>query len=261
MRQHQITAGFSSFAAGHAFNCKRFDRAAGSRPSQMCGQNLALPVHRPWHSVVLWHSAALPDSAQPDNIRFTLFSGADTVEMNYFGAAHTDGDAFIVFRGLGAMHAGGTFPGLNVVARHGGSAEAYPQTMSRAASEISGVRTVIPGHGPLKTWQDFVDSAAALRRRNRRGALRRALIRSRCEATDRGGGLGRPSRAAVSRCSLRGLLCRSQLPPLVEKVTAQLRDHRLVELRKPRHPSIDHRAVEDFLERVEHAGGGSTQVR
>jgi hypothetical protein len=36
--------------------------------------------------------------------------------------------------------------------------------MSRAATAITGVRTVIPGHGPLKTWQDFVDSAAALRR-------------------------------------------------------------------------------------------------
>jgi hypothetical protein len=36
--------------------------------------------------------------------------------------------------------------------------------MSRAATAITGVRTVIPGHGPLKSWQDFVDSAAALRR-------------------------------------------------------------------------------------------------
>ena len=29
----------------------------------------------------------------------TLFSGPDTIEMRYFGAAHTNGDAFIVFRG------------------------------------------------------------------------------------------------------------------------------------------------------------------
>jgi glyoxylase-like metal-dependent hydrolase (beta-lactamase superfamily II) len=94
----------------------------------------------------------------------TLFSGADTIDLHHFGAAHTDGDAFIVFRGLGVMHAGDTFPGMNAVPRHGGSAQTYPTTMSRAATAITGVRTVIPGHGPLKTWQDFVDSAAALRR-------------------------------------------------------------------------------------------------
>jgi cyclase len=95
----------------------------------------------------------------------TLFPGPDAIDLHYFGPAHTDGDAFIVFRGLGVMHAGDTFPGVNVVARHGGSAEAYPTTMSRAAAAITGVRTVVPGHGPLKTWQEFVDSAAALRKR------------------------------------------------------------------------------------------------
>jgi glyoxylase-like metal-dependent hydrolase (beta-lactamase superfamily II) len=94
----------------------------------------------------------------------TLFSGADAIDLHYFGAAHTDGDAFIVFRGPGVMHAGDTFPGMNAVPRHGGSAEAYPTTMSRAAAALTGVRTVIPGHGPLKTWQDFVDNAARLRR-------------------------------------------------------------------------------------------------
>ena len=95
----------------------------------------------------------------------TLFAGADAIDLHYFGPAHTDGDAFIVFRGPGVMHAGDTFPGVNVVTRDGGSAEAYPTTMSRAATAITGVRTVVPGHGPLKTWQDFVDSAAALRKR------------------------------------------------------------------------------------------------
>ena len=94
-----------------------------------------------------------------------LFAGTDTIDLYHFGAAHTDGDAFIVFRGLGVMHAGDTYPGMNAVARHGGSAEAYPATMGRAAAEITGVRTVIPGHGSLTTWQQFVDNAAALQRK------------------------------------------------------------------------------------------------
>ena len=37
-------------------------------------------------------------------------------------------------------------------------------TTERLAAGITGVRTVIPGHGPITTWQAFADSAAALRR-------------------------------------------------------------------------------------------------
>ena len=51
--------------------------------------------------------------------------------------------------------------GLPAVTRHGGSAERYAQTM-RAAAAVSGVRTVIPGHGALMSWQQFVDNVASL---------------------------------------------------------------------------------------------------
>jgi glyoxylase-like metal-dependent hydrolase (beta-lactamase superfamily II) len=104
----------------------------------------------------------LPDRTFTDKL--TLFSGSDAIEMHHFGPAHTDNDAFIVFRGLGIMHAGDTFPGMNAVERHGGSAAAYSATMGRAAAAITGVRTVIPGHGPVTNWQAFVDNAAALRK-------------------------------------------------------------------------------------------------
>jgi|SRR5688572_15607018 len=103
----------------------------------------------------------LPDRTFKDKL--TLFSGVDAIEMYYFGPAHTDNDAFIVFRGLSVMHAGDTAPGMNATP-HGGSADAYPSTMSRAAA-IVGVRTVIPGHGPLMTWQQFTDNVAALSKR------------------------------------------------------------------------------------------------
>ncbi len=102
----------------------------------------------------------LPDRTFRDTL--TLFSGAETIEMHHFGAAHTDNDVFIVFRGLGVMHAGDTFPGMNAVERHGGSRAAYSTTMTRAAA-LTGVRTVIPGHGPVTDWQAFVANAAALR--------------------------------------------------------------------------------------------------
>lgn len=91
----------------------------------------------------------------------TLFDGADAIDLYHFGPAHTDNDAFIVFRALGVMHAGDTAPGMNATP-HGGSADKYWETMSGAA-KINGVRTVIPGHGPVMTWQAFVDNVASLR--------------------------------------------------------------------------------------------------
>jgi cyclase len=102
----------------------------------------------------------LPDLTFKD--RLTLFPGADAIDLYYFGAAHTNGDAFIVFRSAGVMHAGDTFPGFNVVASNGGSADEYPKTMGRAAAGITGVHTVIPGHGTVATWQSFVDNSRTL---------------------------------------------------------------------------------------------------
>jgi glyoxylase-like metal-dependent hydrolase (beta-lactamase superfamily II) len=102
----------------------------------------------------------LPDRTFKDTL--TLFSGADAIDLHYFGPAHTDNDAFIVFRSLGVMHAGDTAPGMNATP-HGGSAERYWDTMSGAA-KIPGVRSVIPGHGPVMTWQRFVDNVASLRK-------------------------------------------------------------------------------------------------
>jgi glyoxylase-like metal-dependent hydrolase (beta-lactamase superfamily II) len=102
----------------------------------------------------------LPDRTFKETL--TLFSGADAIELHHFGPAHTDNDAFIVFRGLGVMHAGDTAPGMNATP-HGGSAQLYPTTMGRAAS-LTGIRTVIPGHGPMMTWQQFADNVASLRK-------------------------------------------------------------------------------------------------
>ena len=95
----------------------------------------------------------LPDRTFKD--RLTLFAGPDAIDLYYFGPAHTNGDAFIVFRDSGVMHAGDTFPGINAVTRNGGSEERYPETMRRAATTITGVHTVIPGHGSLATWETF----------------------------------------------------------------------------------------------------------
>ena len=103
---------------------------------------------------------ALPDKTFKD--RMTLLGGPDSIDLYYFGPAHTNGDAFVVFRALRAMHAGDVFAtrGQPLIDRNnGGSGIAYPQTIAKAVSAIKNVDTVITGHtttGPLK-WQDFVD--------------------------------------------------------------------------------------------------------
>jgi glyoxylase-like metal-dependent hydrolase (beta-lactamase superfamily II) len=103
----------------------------------------------------------LPDRTYKD--RLTLFGGNDAVDLYYFGAAHTNGDTFVVFRNAGVMHSGDAFAnkGQPFVDRaNGGSGVAYPDTIDKAAKGISNVKTIIPGHaqmGALMTWQDLVD--------------------------------------------------------------------------------------------------------
>ena len=100
----------------------------------------------------------LPDSTFAD--RQTLLSGNDAIDLYYFGRAHTNGDAFIVFRNLRVMHAGDAFPGPQAPimdANNGGSGVSYPATLAKAVAGIKGVERVIPGHSDVTTWQAFVD--------------------------------------------------------------------------------------------------------
>jgi cyclase len=100
----------------------------------------------------------LPDRAFKD--RMTLFAGKDAVDLYYFGPAHTNGDAYVVFRDSRVMHAGDTFPqkGQALVDRNnGGSSIAYPDTLNKAAAGIKNVDKVMTGHSTVVSWQDFVD--------------------------------------------------------------------------------------------------------
>src|SRR5215475_9047994 len=102
--------------------------------------------------------AAMPDRTFTD--RMTLGSGDDRIELYYFGAGHTDGDAFIVFPARRAMAAGDIFawkmsPLIDPMA--GGSVLALPATLDKAIRGIPNVDTVIEGHGDVNTWQGFLD--------------------------------------------------------------------------------------------------------
>ena len=100
----------------------------------------------------------LPDRTFED--RLTLFSGAEAVDLYYFGAGHTNGDAFIVFRDARVMHSGDIFPnkGLPFLdVNNGGSGVAIGETLTKAANGIRNVDRVITGHSDTMPWQDFLD--------------------------------------------------------------------------------------------------------
>lgn len=100
----------------------------------------------------------LPDRTFKD--RMTLLSGKDAVDLYYFGAAHTNGDAFIVFRDAKVMHAGDAFAGKRqplLDVNNGGSGIAIGETFAKAAAGIKNVDRVITGHSDVMPWQDFVD--------------------------------------------------------------------------------------------------------
>jgi cyclase len=100
----------------------------------------------------------MPDKTFTD--RMTLGSGDDRIELYYFGAGHTDGDAFVVFPARRAMAAGDIFawkmaPLIDPAA--GGSVLALPDSLEKAEKGIPNVDTVIEGHGDVNTWQGFRD--------------------------------------------------------------------------------------------------------
>ena len=100
----------------------------------------------------------LPDRTYKD--RLTLLSGNDAIDLYYFGAAHTNGDTFVVFRNRRVMHAGDVFANTAqpfIDPANGGSGVAYGETIGKAAAAIKNVDTVITGHTDVKKWQDFVD--------------------------------------------------------------------------------------------------------
>jgi glyoxylase-like metal-dependent hydrolase (beta-lactamase superfamily II) len=108
--------------------------------------------------------SGMPDTTYTD--RLTVLGGAEAIDLYHFGAAHTNGDSYVVFRALKVMHAGDTFPRKAtpfIDRTNGGNGVAYPETLAKAASTIKDVDTVIPGHSAVTTWAAFVEYGEFMR--------------------------------------------------------------------------------------------------
>jgi cyclase len=107
----------------------------------------------------------LPKRTYTDHL--TIGSGADRIELHYFGRAHTNGDTFVVFPALRVMHTGDAFHTRDLPlmdANNGGTGVGYAATLAKAASAVAkDVDTIINGHNPtmttvadLRTQSEFI---------------------------------------------------------------------------------------------------------
>jgi cyclase len=95
--------------------------------------------------------------------KMTIGSGADQVDLYYFGPGHTNGDAWVVFPAHRIVHAGDIFAGKGmplVDGNNGGSVLHYSETLMKAYNGIKNVDTIINGHMPAQTtWADLKEFA------------------------------------------------------------------------------------------------------
>ena len=95
--------------------------------------------------------------------RMSLGTGADRVDLYYFGRGHTGGDAWVVFPSLRTLHAGDVFLGQRLPfldAENGGSGVAISNTVQKAHDTIRNIDTIITGHSTQMTWPDLNEWAA-----------------------------------------------------------------------------------------------------
>jgi glyoxylase-like metal-dependent hydrolase (beta-lactamase superfamily II) len=126
------------------------------------------------HENTKTHMQQLADYKKPENAKrlpartfrdtLTLLSGNDRIELQYYGPAHTNGDAWVVFPALRVVHAGDVFAGRQVPLvdmMSGGSGVRYPDTLMKAYNGIKGVDTIITGHSnatmPFSALKEYAD--------------------------------------------------------------------------------------------------------
>jgi glyoxylase-like metal-dependent hydrolase (beta-lactamase superfamily II) len=94
--------------------------------------------------------------------KMSIGSGNDRIELYYFGRAHTNGDAWVLFPALRVMHAADVFSGKNIPlidAVNGGSAVAFPNTLQKAYDAVKDVDVIITGHSTEMTRPDLKEYA------------------------------------------------------------------------------------------------------
>jgi glyoxylase-like metal-dependent hydrolase (beta-lactamase superfamily II) len=88
---------------------------------------------------------------------WVMGKGKDEVQLYYFGRAHTNGDAVVIFPALRIAQMGDMFAWKDAPrcdTANGGSCVAYPKTLAGAIGILKNIDTVIPGHMPMAKVSD-----------------------------------------------------------------------------------------------------------
>ena len=96
----------------------------------------------------------------------TFHMNGQTVEAVHINAAHTDGDAVVMFREANVLHMGdiffsGLFPFIDLAG--GGTVDGYIAGMEAALAMTNEDTRIIPGHGPLSTPAELQASITMVR--------------------------------------------------------------------------------------------------
>ncbi len=87
--------------------------------------------------------------------KLTLGSGRDQIDLYWFGPAHTDGDAFIVFPAEKVLLMGDVMAwdmGPLIDPGSGGSMIGAAFTVDALVKSVTGIDKVVEGHGHVNTW-------------------------------------------------------------------------------------------------------------
>jgi len=90
--------------------------------------------------------------------KLSIGNGDDRVDLYYFGRAHTNGDAWVVFPALRVACVGDVFSGKNIPlldANNGGSGLEIPDTLQKAYDALKEVDVIITGHSTEMTRADL----------------------------------------------------------------------------------------------------------
>ena len=99
--------------------------------------------------------------------KMTIGSGADQIDLYYFGPGHTNGDAIIVFPALRSAHTGDLFAGKGlplVDSDNGGSFLHYDETLDKVHAGIRNVDTIQRLSQGGRESADAACESAAVRR-------------------------------------------------------------------------------------------------
>lgn len=93
--------------------------------------------------------------------KLSIGSGADRIDLYYFGRGHTNGDAWVVFPALRVMHAGDIFSGKLVPlldSNNRGSGVEIADTLAKAGT-LANIDAIITGHSTVMTTADLREYA------------------------------------------------------------------------------------------------------